>query len=372
MRIPFLDLQAGYLELKAALDDAYRQVLEEGWFILGRQVAAFEEEFAAYCGVEHCIGVANGLDALKLTLRGFGVGPGDEVIVPGNTFIATWLAVTHIGATPVPVDPDPQTYNLCPSRLAGALSPRTRAIVPVHLYGQPADIDPIVDFAHRHGLKVVEDAAQAHGARYKGRCTGSLADAACFSFYPAKNLGCFGDGGAITTRDDRLASKLRLLRNYGAGEKYRSEIQGYNSRLDELQAAFLRVKLRKLDEWNRRRAERAEAYRDALRGLPDVTLPVVPEWAEPVWHLYVIRHPQRDALREHLRRCGVGAQVHYPEPPHLSGAYRSYRGSWRLPVTETLAGEVASLPMGPHLSPTDLARVARAVASFPATRREAA
>jgi dTDP-4-amino-4,6-dideoxygalactose transaminase len=371
MRIAFLDLEAGYLELKAELDAAYQRVMDHGWFILGRETAAFEEEFAAYCGVAHCVALGNGLDALHLVLRGLGVGPGDEVLVPGNTFIATWLAVSHVGATPVPVDPDPFTYNIDPERLARALSPRTRAIIPVHLYGQPADMGPILDFAQRHGLKVIEDAAQAHGARYKGRRTGSLADAACFSFYPAKNLGCFGDGGAITTSDARLADQVRLLRSYGSREKYHNEITGFNSRLDELQAAFLRVKLRKLDEWNQRREECAAVYGDALRRVPDITLPAVPDWAEPVWHLYVVRHPQRDALQQHLSRCGIAAQVHYPQPPHLSRAYAGAR-RWRLPITEALASTVLSLPMGPHLSLSDQLRVAGAVADFPPAGRVAA
>jgi len=266
--VPFLDLKAPHIELRAELEAAQDRVINSGWLILGQEVAAFEREFAAYCEAEHCIGVGNGLEALHLILRAFGIGAGHEVIVPSNTYIATWLAVTQAGATPIPVEPDERTYNLDPARIEAAITPRTKAILPVHLYGQPADMDPINAIAARHGLKVIEDAAQAHGARYKGRRTGGLGHAAGFSFYPGKNLGALGDGGAVVTNDSQLADTLRVLRNYGSRVKYHNEVQGYNSRLDELQAAFLREKLKRLDDWNARRQAIAARYLAHLSPLP--------------------------------------------------------------------------------------------------------
>jgi len=350
MKVPFLDLKAAYQELRAELDAAYRRVMESGWYILGEEVEAFEREFAAYCGVKHCIGVGNGLDALHLILRGCGIGPGDEVIVPANTFIATWLAVSYAGAVPLPVEPNERTYNIDPQRIEAAITPRTRAIMPVHLYGQPADMDPILQIARQHGLKVIEDAAQAHGACYKGRRAGSLGDAAGFSFYPAKNLGAFGDAGAVVTNDDELADKVRILRNYGSRLKYYNEVKGFNSRLDPLQAAFLRVKLKYLDEWNERRRAVARRYLEELADIPELTLPFVPEWAEPVWHLFVVRHPRRDELQEYLARAGIGMLIHYAVPPHRSGAYAEPgRTDDNWPVTEQIANTVLSLPIGPHL-----------------------
>jgi dTDP-4-amino-4,6-dideoxygalactose transaminase len=371
--IPFLDVGASYRELRSELDAAYERVMGAGWFILGKEVAAFEEEFAAYCGVRHCVSVGNGLDALYLTLKATGVGSGDEVIVPANTFIATWLAVSYAGAIPVAVEPDLATYNLDAERARQALTPRTKAVIPVHLYGQPADMDPLLDLAGRHGLTVIEDAAQAHGARYRSRRTGSLGHAGCFSFYPGKNLGAYGDGGAITTNDPALADRLRLLRNYGSRRKYQSEVTGVNSRLDELQAAFLRVKLRKLDEWNERRTHLVAGYRRALGERPGIHLPEVVEGAESVWHLFVVRLPHRDALQQHLARAGIDSLIHYPTPPHRSGAYAA--GGWKggpLPLTERLAQEVLSLPLGPHLSETDVALVGAAVRSFGVPSRSAA
>lgn len=350
MRVPFLDLKAGYLELQDELDAACRRVLESGWYILGGEVEAFEQEFADYCEVRHCIGVGNGLDALHLILKGMEIGPGDEVIVPSNTFIATWLAVSYAGATPVGVEPDAATGNIDPARIEAAITPRTRAILPVHLYGQPADMDPICAIARRHGLRVFEDAAQAHGARYKGRRTGGLADAAAFSFYPGKNLGAFGDGGAITTDDAQLAEKIRTLRNYGSKQKYWHEFQGYNSRLDEIQAAMLRVKLRRLDEWNGRRQDAASKLCAGLSADPLLALPAVPDWAEPAWHLYVVRCRKRDQLQQRLATAGIGTLIHYPVPPHLQPAYAGIGASpGAFPIAERLAGEVLSLPMGPHL-----------------------
>lgn len=359
MRVPFLDLKATYAELRDGLDAAYRRVMASGRYVLGEELAAFESEFAAYCGVKHCIGTGNGLDALHLILRAMDIGPGDEVIVPANTFIASWLAVTYAGAVPVPVEPLPSTYNIDPARIEEAVTPRTRAIIAVHLYGQPADMDPIRDVARRHGLKVVEDAAQAHGARYKGRRTGGLGDAAGFSFYPGKNLGAFGDGGAVTTDDDTLAHRVRTLRNYGSQVKYVNERKGFNSRLDELQAAFLRVKLTRLDAWNERRRAVAKRYRADLASVAGVILPHVPEWAEPVWHLFVIRTPHRDLLQRRLAERGIETLIHYPVPPHKQAAYREMGGR-SYPITEGIHAEVLSLPMGPAMTDADVACVVTA------------
>jgi dTDP-4-amino-4,6-dideoxygalactose transaminase len=365
MKVPFLDLQAPYAELKEELDAAYRRVMESGWFVLGAELEAFETEFAAFCGARHCVGVANGLDALHLILRALGIGAGDEVIVPSNTYIATWLAVSYAGATPVPVEPDEATFNLDPARVEEAITPRTRAVMPVHLYGQPADMDGLGEVAGRHGLRVIEDAAQAHGARYRGRLVGALGDAAGFSFYPGKNLGAFGDAGAIVTNDAALAEAARLLRNYGSPVKYRHDVQGCNSRLDELQAALLRPKLRRLAEWNERRRRVAGHYRRALEGVPDLRLPFVPDWADPVWHLFVVRHPRREALREHLARGGVGTLIHYPTPPHLQAAYTELGlAAGSFPLAERMADEALSLPMGPHLSDTEVGHVVAQVSSF--------
>lgn len=350
MKVPFLDFVRPYEELKAELDEAYSRFMRSAWYVLGREVEAFEQEFAEYCGVEHCVGVGNGLEALHLTLRACGIGKNDEVIVPSNTYIATWLAVSYAGATPVPVEPDAKTFNIDPNRIEAAITRRTKAILPVHLYGQPADMDPIMTIARKHKLKVIEDNAQAQGARYQGRRTGALSDAAGNSFYPGKNLGAYGEAGAVTTNDKELADKIRILRNYGSQKKYYNEVKGYNSRLDELQAAFLCVKLKKLDEWNNRRRTVAARYLDGLTGLPDLTLPFVPAWAEPVWHLFVIRHPKRDWLQQKLTEAGVGTLIHYPIPPHLSGAYADHKWTrGKFPVAESLADTVLSLPIGPHL-----------------------
>ena len=351
MKVPFLDFAAPYEELKAELDEAYFRFMRSAWYVLGKEVEAFEQEFAGYCGAKHCVGVGNGLEALHLILRAYGIGKGDEVIVPSNTYIATWLAVSHADAAPVPVEPDSKTFNLDPDRIEAAITPRTKAIMPVHLYGQPADMDPILKIAHKHGLKVIEDNAQAQGARYKGRRTGSLGDAAGNSFYPGKNLGAFGDAGAVTTNDDALAEKVRVLRNYGSKKKYYNDVKGYNSRLDELQAAFLRVKLNKMDEWNGRRRVVAENYLTGLRGIADLIFPFVPAWAEPVWHLFVIRHPKRDLLQQKLTNADIGTLIHYPVPPHLSGAYADAKWArGNFPIAEELSDTVLSLPMGPHLA----------------------
>jgi dTDP-4-amino-4,6-dideoxygalactose transaminase len=349
VKVSFLDMGGPYEELKAELDEAYSRFMRSGWYVLGREVEAFEQEYASYCETKHCVGVGNGLEALHLILRAYGVGEGDEVIVPSNTYIATWLAVSYTGARPVPVEPDPRTCNLDPARIEAAITPRTKAIMPVHLYGQPADMDPIMSIASQKGLKVIEDAAQAQGARYKGRRAGSLGDAAGHSFYPGKNLGAMGDAGAITTNDSELADKVRTLRNYGSKKKYYNEVKGYNSRLDECHAALLRVKLKKLDEWNARRSKIAAEYQKSIKN-PALTLPFVPEWAEPAWHLYVVRHAKRDGFQKTLMDREVGTLIHYPVPPHLSGAYAEdgfKQGMF--PIAEELARTVLSLPMGPHL-----------------------
>lgn len=348
--IPFLDLKAPYLELKQDLDEAIARVVSSGWFIGGAEVDQFEADYAVYCGSTHAVGVANGLDALHLALRAMDVGPGDEVIVPSNTYIATWLAVSQCGAVPVPVEPDACTYNIDPARIEAAITSRTKVILPVHLYGQPADMDPILAIARKHGLKVLEDGAQAHGARYKGRRLGAHGDMVAWSFYPGKNLGAMGDGGAVTTNDAQLAERLRILRNYGSRVKYVNEVQGYNSRLDPLQAAILRVKLAHLDEWNVRRSAIASYYQQGLASC-GLTLPCVPDWADPAWHLYVVLNPQRDELQKALADVGVGTLIHYPIPPHLQGAYEQVGwGRAAFPVAEQIADQALSLPMGPHLS----------------------
>jgi dTDP-4-amino-4,6-dideoxygalactose transaminase len=364
LNIPFLDLAASQAELLAALEDAMRYTLRSGKYILGEEVAAFEAEFAEYCGARDCVGVASGLDALELILRAMSIGPGDEVIVPSNTYIASWLAVSYVGAKPVPVEPVPGTYNLNPEWVEAAITPRTRAIMVVHLYGQPADMDPIIALARPRRIGVIEDAAQAHGSRYKGRRAGSLGDAAGFSFYPTKNLGAVGDGGAVVSDNATLIERVRLLRNYGSAVKHHNEMRGFNSRLDELQAALLRVKLRKLDEWNGRRQALAAIYRELLAG-SDISLPEVPDWAEPNWHLFVIRSRNRDELGRHLATAGIETMIHYPVSPHLQPAYAELglvQGS--LPVAEVIHREVLSLPMWPQMQLADAQRVADAVTRF--------
>ncbi len=336
---------------RAALHAALDRVVDAGNFVLGEEVAAFEREFASYCGSAHCIGVGSGLDALHLILRGYDIGPGSEVIVPSNTYIATWLAITHAGAQPVPVEPLIETFNIDPAKVEAAITPRTRAIIAVHLYGLPADMDPLREIADRHGVRLIEDAAQAHGARYKGRRTGSLGDAAGFSFYPSKNLGALGDGGAITTSDAGLAGRLRALRNYGSTVRSRHDLPGFNSRLDELQAAILRVKLVSLDDQNARRAELARSMNSGLR-TESAALPRVPAWADPVWHLFVVRHPERDRLLRSLEVEGIAAMIHYPVPPHRQPAYASTPlASLSLPISEKIHREVLSLPLDPSLPP---------------------
>jgi dTDP-4-amino-4,6-dideoxygalactose transaminase len=377
MNIPFLDLYSGYLELKTGIDEAIAQVLNSGWYILGEEVEAFEAEWAAYCHAKYAVGVGNGLDALYLALLALDIGPGDEVIVPSNTYIATWLAVSQCGAVPVPVEPDEHTFNIDPARIEAAITTRTRVILPVHLYGQPADLDPILAIARKHGLRVLEDAAQAHGARYKGKRIGAHGDAVAWSFYPGKNLGAMGDGGAVTTNDAAIADRIRVLRNYGSRVKYVNEVQGVNSRLDPIQAAVLRVKLKVLDEWNERRKMIAAQYFDALAGLdarnPErgdngrssaIILPSMPDYADPVWHLFVIRHTNRNALQNRLTEAGIGTMIHYPIPPHRQKAYarlNSMEGDF--PIAEAMAEHVISLPMGPQMQADKVASIVEVLRS---------
>jgi dTDP-4-amino-4,6-dideoxygalactose transaminase len=363
MIVPFLDLAAAYSELQHELEAALLASLRTGWYIGGQDVEAFEQDFSLYTGARHSVGVANGLDALHLALLAMGIGPGDEVIVPSNTYIATWLAVSQCGATPIPVEPVASTYNIDPSRIEAAITPRSKAIIPVHLYGQPADIDPILVIAKKHGLRVLEDAAQSHGARYKGKRIGSHGDAAAWSFYPAKNLGALGDAGAVTTNNSEIADRVRTLRNYGSRVKYVNDIQGYNSRLDPVQAVALRVKLKYLDEWNSRRAAIASRYTAELKD-SGLLLPAMPDWAEPVWHLYVVQHPQRDALQSLLHDAGIRTQIHYPIPPHLQSAYAGLgfkRGQF--PIAERMANQLLSLPIGPQLDGASVEAVIAALHS---------
>ena len=360
--IPFVDLRAAHEEIGAELHAAVSRVIDSGWYLLGPELESFESEFAEYCGTRHCVGVASGLSALELALQAAGIGPGDEVIVPAYTWVATWIAVTKTGARPVPVDVEEHTYNIDPRQIPAAITSSTAAIVPVHLRGQPADMDAISEIAEAHRLAVIEDAAQAHGARHRGRRAGSLATAAAFSFYPTKNLGALGDGGAVTTDDDEIADRVRLLRNYGTRDRYSIETAGVNSRLAEIQAAVLRVKLPRLDDWNAARARLAEIYRLAFADHDSLSVPEVPDWADPVWHLFVVGHPDRNACRAALEEQGIETLVHYPVPPHLSGAYGDFgmgRGSF--PVTECLADATLSLPIYPQLAPKACAEVAAAV-----------
>lgn len=362
--VPFLDLKAINLAREADLKLAFERVLHSGWYIMGNELKAFEREFADYCEVDHAIGVSNGLDALHLILRAWNIGEGHEVIVPSNTYIATWLAATYAGAVPVPVEPVDGTFNIDPARIEAAITPRTRAIIAVHLYGQAAEMDAIMDIAARHGLKVIEDGAQAHGALYKGRKVGGLGHAAGFSFYPGKNLGALGDAGAVTTNDADLASRIRVLLNYGSQVKYKNEVKGFNCRLDELQAALLRVKLPFLDAENARRAAIAARYLEAL-GECGLVLPEVAADMASVWHLFVVRTARRDALQAQLAEQGIATMIHYPIPPHLQEAYADLSfGVSDFPISEKMHAEVLSLPMGPTMSDEQVNAVIAAVKSI--------
>jgi dTDP-4-amino-4,6-dideoxygalactose transaminase len=363
-RIPPADLRAATRPQREELIRAFTEVLDSGHFLLGPRLQRFEADFAAFTGAAEAVGVASGLDAMELTLRALGIGPGDEVVVPSNTYFATWLAVTKVGATPVPVEPRLETYNIDPDLVEAAITPRTRMLLPVHLYGQPADMAPLMEIAARHGLTVMDDCAQAHGARYRGRPVGSLADVSAWSFYPTKNLGALADAGAVTTDRADLADQLRVLRNYGSRERYVNEVLGTNSRMDEIQAALLAVRLRRLEAENEHRQDVARRYREALAGTA-VALPEVIPDAEPVWHQFVVRHPRRDALRAHLAAAGVDTLVHYPVPPHLQAAYAHLGwGEGAFPISERIHREVLSLPMGEHVGADEVERVAEAVAAF--------
>jgi len=350
MKVKFIDLPAQHQEIAVDLKDAYDRVMSSGWFIQGPELVAFETEFASYCGSKFCVGVGNGLDALHLILRAMDIGEDDEVIVPGNTFIATWLAVTHAGASIIPVDPEPSSFNINPKLIKSAITARTKAIIPVHLYGQPAAMDEINEIAREHGIKVIEDAAQAHGAKYRGNIAGSLGDAGGFSFYPGKNLGALGDGGAITTSDSELLDKLKILRNYGSPRKYQHDVQGYNSRLDELQAAFLRVKLKNMGRWNQRRTEIANTYISKLSNTP-LILPETLAGVEPVWHLFVVRSKKRNQFQKFLANYNIETIIHYPQSPHQQTAYKGLKlKPGILPISETLQEEIISLPLHPQMT----------------------
>jgi dTDP-4-amino-4,6-dideoxygalactose transaminase len=363
--IQLLDLGAQYSSIKAEIDDAILRVLRASDFILGGELDLFEAEFAAFCEAKYCVGVDSGLSALELALRALDIGPGDEVITAANTFIATALAISNAGAVPVFVEVDPETSNIDPAALRNVITTRTRAIIPVHLYGRPADMDRIGEIAAQYGLAIVEDACQAHGARYKGKRVGSFGNAAAFSFYPGKNLGAYGDGGAVVTGDHALAERLRRLRNYGQKKKYVHVEKGFNRRLDTMQAAILRVKLRHLDEWNSHRRQHARRYAELLSDA-SVVLPQQRSDEELVWHLYVVRSPQRDALKAHLESMGVMTGLHYPTPVHLQPAYSDagYRKG-DFPVCERLAHEILSLPMYAELTPNNVQRVVEAIMSSP-------
>ena len=363
-KIPFLDLKSINTAYISELEASFLKVLQSGQYILGEECHTFERSYADYCGVSYCVGVGNGLEAMHLTLRAWGVKEGDEVIVPSNTYIATWLAVNYVGATPVPVEPNLETYNLDPLKIEKAITSRTKAIIAVHLYGQPADIDPIHTIAERFGLKLLEDAAQAHGALYKNRRVGSLGHAAAFSFYPGKNLGALGDAGCITTNDEALAQRIRELRNYGSEIKYHNNVRGFNSRLDELQAAFLNAKLPYLDRDNARRSVIADFYSKALSSFNDLILPISLTVTAPVWHLYVVRHAHRNNLQKKLAHKGIGTLIHYPIPPHLQPAYADMGfGIGDFPVAEKIHQEVLSLPIGPNMEIGDAAQVVEAILS---------
>lgn len=359
-RVPFLSLAALHSELTEELEEAVRRVVRSGHYIRGPEVEQFEAEFAHYCETQGAVGVGNGLEALELTLLALGIGAGDEVLVSAHTAIATWLAISHTGARPVPIEPDAETMQIDPNRAAEAIGSRTAAIVPVHLYGMPADLGELSRIARRQGLALIEDASQAHGARLGDRPVGTFGDAAAFSLYPTKNLGAIGDAGVVVSSEESLLERVRMLANYGERRRHETELLGHNSRLDELQAALLRVKLRRLDAWNQARRDRAGAYMRALEEASGVTLPGITAAATPVWHQFVVRVPKRDLVREELAKRGVDTLVHYPTPPHRSGAYAADYPS-PLPVTESLAASVLSLPISPQLGADECAYVSRAL-----------
>ncbi len=348
---------APYKELKNELDEAYFRFMNSGWYVLGPEVENFEKIWAGYCGTDFCVGVSNGLDALCLGLEAGGVKPGDEVIVPSNTYIATWLAISQVGAKPVPVEPERQTFNLDPEKIEAAITPRTTAIAVVHLYGTPANMSPIMEIAEKHHLFVLEDNAQSQGAIYNGKRTGNLGHAAAFSFYPAKNIGAFGEAGGVTTNDPEIADRVKVLRNYGSRIKYHNEYKGYNRRIDALQAAFLAVKTPHLDEWNARRRKVAAFYFEELSGIKAIRLPKT-KLEDSVWHQFVIQVPERDRFQAELKEAGIPTMIHYPIPPHLSDAYRDMgfrKGDF--PIAEEFAETFLSLPIGPHFPEEDMRNV---------------
>lgn len=363
--IPYLDLRYMQRDLGDSMHEALDAVWQDSWFVMGDRLEAFEQAYAHYTGTAYCRGVANGLDALSLGLRAMGVGPGDEVLVPSNTYIASWLAVTHCGARPVPVEPDPDTGNLDATRLSDSLTAHTKAVMAVHLHGAPCDMEAITSFARQHHLGVIEDNAQAQGAAWDGRKTGSWSDIAGHSFYPGKNLGALGDAGAITTDNPALAEKISRLRNYGSNRKYIHEEIGWNSRLDTLQAAFLSAKLPMLDRWNAQRQLIAEAYTGYLKELPMLSMLKIPADASPVWHIFPVRCERRDQLQQYLLRHGIQTLIHYPIPPHLQGAYKHL--GWRrgdFPIAEKWAGQELSLPIYPGLMPGQVEQIAQSVIRF--------
>tara|TARA_B100000768_G_scaffold181261_1_gene203573 strand:+ start:3615 stop:4715 length:1101 start_codon:yes stop_codon:yes gene_type:complete len=364
MKVPFLDLKASFNEIQHELEGAVLRSIRSGQYVGGHSLESFEGAFKDFVDSDYCIGVANGLDALVLSLKVLGVEHGDEVIVPSNTFIATWLAVTQCGAIPVPIEPNPDTYNIDVKLIEAKITDRTKVIIPVHLYGQPADLDEILKLAKSYNLYVVEDAAQAHGASYKGRKIGSHGDLVTWSFYPGKNLGALGDGGAITTNNEELAEKLRLVRNYGSQERYVHSVVGSNSRLDPVQAAVLSVKLKHLTDWNKRRIRIASIYNKEFKDLP-IILPSVRTYNNAVWHLYCVRTKNRDEFREKLSLLGIQTLIHYPIPPHLQDAYRFLNlGKKSFPLAESFASELISLPIGPSLTQLQVAHVVEGVKSL--------
>jgi len=362
--IKFLDLKSTYDELRIEMDLAYQRVMDSGWYINGDELKGFEAEFSVYCDTKYCVGVGNGFDALKLILKAYDIGVGDEVIVPAHTFIATWLAVSSCGAKPVAVEPDIKSYNINTKVIESKITSKTKAIIAVHLYGYPSDMDEINALAKKHDLKVIEDAAQSHGALYKNKAVGGLADAAAFSFYPGKNLGAYGDGGAVTTNDKVLAAKIKALGNYGSVKKYKHDFKGVNSRLDELQAAFLRVKLSVLESWNARRRNIAEIYNERLKNHSSVFLPIVSSDVLPAWHLYVVRHNNRLKFMNHLHENNIDTMIHYPTPPHMTQAYEEEMKGCVLPITEKLSNTVISLPMGPHITEQNAVDISNIVLKY--------
>lgn len=364
--VPFIDFKRGYQDTRDALDTAYHAVASSGFYVLGPQVTAFENAFAELCDADYCIGVGNGLEAITLTLQAWDIGEGDDVICATNSFVATALGISKAGATPVLVEADAHTFNINPAAIEQAVTPQTKAIALTHLYGQPADMDAILDIAKRHDLKVLEDAAQAHGAEYKTRRVGGIGDAATFSFYPTKNLGALGDAGVVTTNDRHTADKLRKLRNYGSEIKYHHELLGTNSRLDELQAAFLSAKIDRLEDWNNRRRKWAAIYLEELAGIKGITLPYVPGWAQPVWHAFVIlvKDNRRDNLIKYLEQCKIGYNIHYPVPIHQQECYKSLATTGKFPIAEDQAKQLLSLPCDPYHSEDEIRYVCKTIRSF--------